>query len=86
MVDALQLDTACDRSVQGTIRVAAQDIDAMLMDPGNIKDLPIYTLSARLCNRPVPTKGMKSSEYLWPHKTMKDFLQEITGVSTSGVF
>lgn len=75
LVDELQFDTVCDRSVQGTMRVAVQDIDAMLWD------LPMYTVSARLCNRPVRTKGMKESECLWPADAMKDHLQDITGVS-----
>lgn len=71
-VDDLRFDTVCDRSVQGSMRTAKlQDLDGILMDVPDVMDLPMYSVSARLNERPVTTKGMKASECLWPMKAMK---------------
>ena len=78
LVDKLQFDTACDRSVQGTMRIAHQDLDAMLMGVVDILELPPYSVSARLNHRPVTTKGMKGSECQWPNRAMKEWLAEVT--------
>lgn len=74
-VDQLKFDTACDRSVQGTMRSAKlQDLDAMIFDVPNVMDLPMYSTSARLCDRPVTTKDLKSTECLWPVREMQELL------------
>lgn len=76
-VDDLQFDSCCNRSVQGTIRVAMQDLDTMLWQGPNVMDLPIYSISAHLNGRPVTTKGMRSSECLWPQAAMKVLIEAI---------
>jgi Domain of unknown function (DUF6933) len=77
LVDKLQFDTACDRSVQGTMRIAHQDLDAMLMGVADIMELPPYSVSARLNHRPVTTKGMKGNACLWPDEAMKEWIASI---------
>ena len=66
MIGPLQFDASCDRSVQGTMRIARQDLEGMLYRVANVTELPIYSTSAWLNHRPVRTKGMKESEFLWP--------------------
>jgi len=79
LLDPLQFDTSCDRSVQGSMRTArAMELEGMLMDVPDVLDLPIYTVSARLNHRPVTTKGMKESECLWPDKAMKEWIEGVT--------
>jgi hypothetical protein len=41
------------------------------MSVPNVMDLPMYSVSAQLCDRPVRVKGMKNSECLWPAEEMK---------------
>ncbi len=77
LVDPLQFDTHCDRSVQGTMRVARDDLDAMLWDFSNVMELPLYSASAWFCHRPVRVKGMKESECLWPDRAMEVWLVEV---------
>ena len=74
-LDDLRFDTVCDRSVQGSMRTAKlQDLDGILMDVPDVMDLPMYSVSARLNQRPVTTKGMKTSECLWPVKAMRELI------------
>ena len=74
-VDELRFDTECDRSVEGSMRVAeSQDLYGILMDVPNVMDLPMYSVSVRLNERPVTTKGMKKRECLWPMKAMHELI------------
>jgi len=78
-LDPLQFDTSCNRSVQGSMRTTrAMELEGMLMDVPDVLDLPIYSVSARLNHRPVTTKGMKGSEYLWPDKAMQEWIEAVT--------
>lgn len=74
-VDALRFDTACDRSVQGTMNALKwQDLDALVLDVPNVMDLPPYSASARLNERPVHIKGMKRYACLWPDRAMRELI------------
>jgi len=74
-VDELSFDTVCDRSVQSSLRVAeSQDLYGFLMHVPNVMDLPMYSVSAQLNQRPVTTKGMKNRECLWPHRAMLELI------------
>ena len=76
LLDPLQFDTSCNRSVQGSMRtVRAMELEALLMDVPDVLDLPIYSVSAYLNHRPVTTKGMKGSECLWPDKAMREWIE-----------
>jgi len=78
LLDPLQFDTRCDRSVQGSMRtVRTMELEGMLMDVPDVMNLPIYTASSRLNHRPVTTKGMKGRECLWPDKAMKEWIEEV---------
>ena len=79
-ITPLQFDTQCDRSVQGTMRIASYDLDSILLNTPNLTDLrtaPIYSISASLNDRPVRTKHLKSSDCIWPDKEMHNFLQNL---------
>ncbi len=79
-VTPLEFDTNSDRSVQGTMRVAHDDLHAILINGPNLTDLrdaPAYSISAQLNERPVTTKGMKDNDYLWPARDMKEFIEDL---------
>ncbi len=45
LIDPLQFDTVCDRSVQGTMRVSRQELDGYLRGISDVLDLPVYSAS-----------------------------------------
>jgi hypothetical protein len=61
-------DTATSRSVQGTIRVAQQDLDALLGRVENVIDLDSVAVSRDLNHRPTTIFG----RWLWPDKAMRE--------------
>lgn len=77
-IGELTFDTQCDRSVQGTLKVAIEDLEAHTEGCTNIMDLAQYSLSARLCDRPCRVKGMKETECLWPRKEMLTLLEQLS--------
>jgi len=80
LITPLEFDTHCDRSVQGTMRVAHDDLHGILINTPNLTDLndaPLYTISAQLNDRPLKTKGMKYGECLWPIRDMKNFIEQL---------
>jgi len=78
LLDPLQFDTCCNRSVQGSLRTAKMmDLDGLLMDVPDVLDLPIYSVNVRLNHRPVTTKGMKSRECLWPDRAMLEWIEQV---------
>lgn len=76
---ALHFDTACDRSVQGTLNQLIQELEWTVQYEGiSVMDLPIYSTCVRLSKRPCRIKGMKQSEYFWPIEEMETLLRGIT--------
>ena len=70
-----QFDTHCDRSVQGSMRtVRMTELEIALSKVADVADLPLYSTSTWLNDRPVTVKGMKKSECLWPIRDMKVWL------------
>lgn len=71
----LQCDTACNRSVQGTLNYMKQDLEHMLWyDGASITDLSPYRASLWLADRPCNVKGSK--DYVWPLKAMLALLNQ----------
>lgn len=63
---AVRYDTATDRSVQSSMRVAKQDLYAWLERVANVMDLDPIATSCKLSNRPATIRG----KWLWPDKAM----------------
>lgn len=61
-----RFDTATDRSVQGSIRIARQDLEAWVYEVPNVMDLDPVAMSCRLNERPTTIRG----KWLWPRKVM----------------
>ncbi|WP_067864730.1 DUF6933 domain-containing protein [Neptuniibacter marinus] len=75
---ALQFDTACNRSVQGTLNQLIQELEWTVQYDGiSVMDLPIYSTCVRLSKRPCRIKGMKESECFWPITEMEALLREV---------
>ncbi|AMO58364.1 DUF6933 domain-containing protein [Endozoicomonas montiporae] len=64
----LQADTSTDRSVQGSMRVAAEDLKFYFARE-SIIDVPHADIQQWLNRRPLTVKGRKDT--LWPDKAMK---------------
>lgn len=62
----VRFDTAIDRSVQGTLRVAKQDLEAWIYEVPNVMDLDPVGISCGLSERPATVCG----KWLWPRKVM----------------
>jgi hypothetical protein len=70
---ALRFDTATDRSVQGSLRVAKQDLEAWLYRVPNVMDLDPVAVFSRLNERPARVYG----KLLWPQKEMFDRVEAL---------
>lgn len=71
----LQCDTACDRSVQGTLNRMKQDLENMLWHDGaSIMDLSPYRTSIWLAGRPCSIKG---KDFVWPLKAILALLDQL---------
>ena len=62
----VRYDTATDRSVQGSLRVARQDLEARLYGVPNVMDLDPLAVSRWLNERPSTIRG----KWIWPDKAM----------------
>jgi hypothetical protein len=56
-IGPVHFDTATDRSVQGSLRVAKQDLEAWLYRVPNVMDLDPVAMSCRLSERPATIHG-----------------------------
>jgi len=78
--DTVQLDTQCSRSVQGTMRLMAEELDWNLKHNGqHLDDIALYSTSAWLSDRPCNIKGKK--ECLWPIKAMTELLTKLPPIA-----
>ena len=64
----VRFDTATDRSVQGSLRVAKQDLEAWVYQVSNVLELDPLKVSCRLNERPTTIHG----KALWPDKAMRE--------------
>lgn len=69
----MRFDTATDRSVQGSLRVAKLDLEAWLYDVPNVMALDPLAMSCRLNERPATVYG----KWVWPEKAM---LEAVAGL------
>lgn len=84
-VQRLQVDTHCDRSVQGTMNRMKFELEhAISYDNVRVDEITGYRLAAWLADRPCNAKGHK--EALWPKRDFIRFLEalpEARGSETS---
>jgi len=69
----MRFDTATDRSVQGSLRVAKQDLEAWLVRVPNVMDLDPLKMSCYLNERPATVYG----KCVWPEKAMLEAVARI---------
>ncbi len=73
LLQALCLDTECNRSVQGTMNQMKGDIEHRLwFDNVKLEDLSPYRVAAWLADRPCTIKGQK--DCVWPIQAMAELL------------
>lgn len=76
-VERLQIDSQCDRSVQGTLNQAGQDTDHAIHFNGvNVAEITGYQMTAWLADRPSTVKERK--EYIWPSKAFLEWLDTLS--------
>lgn len=64
----IRFDTATDRSVQSSLRIAKLDLEAWLYEVPNVMDIDPLDISCRLSERPVTIYG----KWIRPRKAMLD--------------
>ncbi|WP_323639755.1 DUF6933 domain-containing protein [Pectobacterium polonicum] len=70
----LQVDTQCNRSVQGTLNQMKGDVEHIVrFDNINISELTDYALGQSLADRPC---SVKDRGYLWPQQEMLSLLSQ----------
>ena len=69
----MRFDTATDRSVQGSLRVAKLDLEAWLYDVPNVMALDPLAMSCRLNERPATVYG----KWVRPKKAMLEAVAQI---------
>lgn len=62
----VRFDTATDRSVLGSLRIAKQDLEAWVYQVSNVLDLDPLAISCQLNERPTTIH----KQWLWPCKAM----------------
>lgn len=82
MLHPLQLDTDCNRSVQGTLNQMKGEIEHLLWyDQANIAELSGYRLGAWLADSP---RNVKDCGSLWPKKEMLALLNRMANADDRG--
>jgi len=66
----LRYDTATDRSVQGSMRVAKQDLEAWLYRVSNVMELDAIAVSCWLNDRPATIYR----KLVWPDRAMRELV------------
>lgn len=66
----VRFDTVTDRSVQGSLRVAKQDLEAWVYQVNNVLELDPLKVSCRLNERPTTVYG----KWLWPDRAMRQMV------------
>ena len=69
----VRFDTATDRSVQGSLRVALWDLQAWLYDVPNVMDLDPIAVSCRLNQRPTNIYR----KLVWPDQAMRELVEAL---------
>lgn len=69
----MRFDTTTDRSVQGSLRVAKQDLEAWVYRVPNVMDLDPLAMSCRLNERPVTVYG----KLVWPDRAMLEVVARL---------
>ena len=69
----IQFDTATDRSVQGSMRIARLDLDARVMRVPNVMNLDPLDVSRSLNHRPATVFGKS----LWPDRAMRELIADL---------
>lgn len=65
-IGRVRFDMVTDRSVQGSLRVAKEDLEALVYGVPNVMDLDPVAVSCKLSHRPATIRG----KWLWPKKAM----------------
>jgi len=65
-IGPIRFDTATDRSVQGSLRIAREGLEAWVMQVSNVMELDPITVSCKLSHRPATIYG----KLVWPGKAM----------------
>ncbi|MCP5413469.1 MAG: hypothetical protein H6961_02430 [Chromatiaceae bacterium] len=73
MLGPVRFDTATDRSVQGSINIARQDLQARVFQLPNVMDLDPLKVSVWLNQRPVTVRG----KFIHPDREMQQRLAEV---------
>ncbi|RLA38185.1 MAG: hypothetical protein DRR03_01000 [Gammaproteobacteria bacterium] len=69
----IRFDTATDRSVQGSLNIARQDLNAKVMRVANVMELDPVAIACRLNHRPATVYG----KLVWPDRAMLEAIASL---------
>ena len=72
-IGPIRFDMATDRSVQGSLRIARQDLEAWVVQVPNVMELDPIAVSCKLSDRPATIRG----KWIWPKKAMLEAVARI---------
>lgn len=72
-IGPIRFDTAIDRSVQGSLRTAREDLEALAMCVPNVLSLDPIEVSCQLSHKPTTNRGKS----LWPAQAMLEAVARI---------
>jgi hypothetical protein len=72
-IGSVRFDAATDRSVQGSMRIAKQDLEARVYDVPNVLDLDPVEVSCGLSHRPATIRG----HWIWPDRAMLSMVEAL---------
>lgn len=73
MLGPMRFDADTDRSVQGSINIARQDLQAWVFQLPNVMDVDPLKVSVWLNERPTTVKG----KYIWPEREMRQLVTRV---------
>ena len=73
MLGPMRFDTDTDRSVQGSINIARQDLQAWAFELPNVMDVDPLKVAVWLNERPTTVKG----KYIWPEREMRQLVTRV---------
>jgi len=72
-IGPVRFDTATDRSVQGSMNIARQDLEAEIYRATNVLDLDPVAVSCHISHRPARVRG----KFIWPEQALLESVRAL---------
>ena len=72
-IGPVRFDTATDRSVQGSMNIARQDLEVQVYRARNVLDLDPIAVSCHISHRPATIRG----KWIWPDRALLEIVHAL---------